>query len=93
MLQMDQLIMSCPFGLIQPSQYIRETEDQKYDILTIKALGHIFFFTHFKIVSRYREPQFQLGKNTYIMCNLNQNICQSRECNAHVLYGFACLKD
>ena len=42
--------------------------------LTLKVLHYrIVFFHPLKVVSRYRDPQLQVGKKNYIMRNLNPN--------------------
>ena len=41
-------------------------------------------------VSRYRDPQLQVGKKHLHLCNLNQNICQCSKLNAHFSFTFFC---
>ena len=38
-------------------------------------------FHPLEVVSRYRDPQFQVGGNYSYLYNLNQNICQSTTFN------------
>ena len=46
-------------------------------------------FHSLKVVSRYRDPQLQVGENNSYLCNLYQNIGQSEKLIAHLLSNFS----
>ena len=56
--------------------------------LAIKALSYtILFFHPLEVVSRYRDPQLQVGENKPYLFNLRPNICKFCRLNTHFVHN------